>query len=83
MNSDPRLKYVILLRKIYEFKNVKYIFNHLTLLYDRKYFFNLENNTTGIKNLLLNSFMKNIKIVISNNIKNIFVGANSGTTKTK
>lgn len=47
----------------------RYIFDYLTLLYDRKYFFNLENNTTGIKNLLLKSFMKNIKVLIPNDTK--------------
>lgn len=53
--------------RILRFKNKKisaYVFDYLNLLYDRGYFFNLENNTTGIKNLLINSFIQNIKIVI-------------------
>lgn len=40
----------------------EYIYNYLALLYSRGYFFNLENNTTGIKNLIFNSFLKKIKI---------------------
>jgi|GEM_PF-20679 len=41
-----------------------YVYNYLVLLYDRGYFFNLENNTTGIKNLIFNSFEKNVKVPI-------------------
>ncbi|MEK1402197.1 N-6 DNA methylase [Limosilactobacillus fermentum] len=43
-----------------------YVYNYLVLLYDRGYFFNLENNTTGIKNLIFNSFEKNVKVPIPN-----------------
>lgn len=50
----------------------RYVFDYLTLLYDRKYFFNLENNTTGIKNLLLKSFLKNIKVVMPKDINKIY-----------
>lgn len=59
--------------RILRFKNKeisKYVFDYLSLLYDRGYYFNLENNTTGIKNLLLNSFVQNIKVIIPKN-KNI------------
>lgn len=43
-----------------------YVYNYLVRLYDRGYFFNLENNTTGIKNLIFNSFEKNVKVPIPN-----------------
>ncbi|WP_294605377.1 N-6 DNA methylase [uncultured Lactobacillus sp.] len=43
-----------------------YVYNYLVILYDRGYFFNLENNTTGIKNLIFNSFEKNVKVPIPN-----------------
>jgi type I restriction enzyme M protein len=43
-----------------------YVYNYLVLLYNRGYFFNLENNTTGIKNLIFNSFEKNVKVPIPN-----------------
>ena len=42
----------------------RYVYDYLSLLYDRGYYFNLENNTTGIKNLLLNSFVQNIKVIL-------------------
>lgn len=40
----------------------EYVYNYLLLLYERGYFFNLENNTTGIKNLIFKAFTTNIKI---------------------
>lgn len=40
----------------------EYVYNYLLLLYNRGYFFNLENNTTGIKNLIFSAFTGNIKI---------------------
>jgi type I restriction enzyme M protein len=40
----------------------EYVYNYLLLLYSRGYFFNLENNTTGIKNLIFSAFAKNIKV---------------------
>lgn len=40
----------------------EYIYNYLLLLYNRGYFFNLENNTTGIKNLIFPAFTGNIRI---------------------
>lgn len=43
-----------------------YVYNYLVILYNRGYFFNLENNTTGIKNLIFNSFEKNVKVPIPN-----------------
>lgn len=42
----------------------EYVYNYILLLYSRGYFFNLENNTTGIKNLIFNSFLQNIKVPI-------------------
>ena len=42
----------------------EYVYNYLQILYDRGYFFNLENNTTGIKNLIYNAFIHNIKVPI-------------------
>lgn len=42
----------------------EYVYNYLQLLYERGYFFNLENNTTGIKNLIFRAFTKNIKVPI-------------------
>lgn len=42
----------------------EYVYHYISLLYDRGYFFNLENNTTGIKNLIFNSFLKSVKIPI-------------------
>ena len=41
-----------------------FVYNYLKLLYSRGYFFNLENNTTGIKNLIFRAFAKNIKVPI-------------------
>lgn len=41
-----------------------YVYNYLSLLYSRGYFFNLENNTTGIKNLIFRAFTKNIKVPV-------------------
>ena len=41
-----------------------FVYNYLKLLYSRGYFFNLENNTTGIKNLIFRAFTKNIKVPI-------------------
>lgn len=46
----------------------KYVYDYLQLLYDRGYYFNLENNTTGIKNLLLGPFMNSIKILIPDDV---------------
>lgn len=40
----------------------EYIYNYILLLYSRGYFFNLENNTTGIKNLIFSAFLQNIKV---------------------
>lgn len=45
----------------------EYVYNYLLLLYTRGYFFNLENNTTGIKNLIFSAFTKNIKVPIPKN----------------
>lgn len=45
----------------------KIVFTYLTILYDKGYFFNLENNTTGIKNLLMNIFSENIKLALPAN----------------
>lgn len=42
----------------------EYVYNYILLLYSRGYFFNLENNTTGIKNLIFNAFLQNIKVPI-------------------
>lgn len=42
----------------------EYVYNYILLLYSRGYFFNLENNTTGIKNLIFSAFVKNIKVPI-------------------
>lgn len=42
----------------------EYVYNYILLLYSRGYFFNLENNTTGIKNLIFNAFIQNIKVPI-------------------
>lgn len=42
----------------------EYLYNYLSLLYTRGYFFNLENNTTGIKNLILPAFINNIQVPI-------------------
>ena len=46
----------------------EYIYHYIFLLYTRGYFFNLENNTTGIKNLIFSAFLQNIKIPIPNDI---------------
>ena len=43
------------------------VYDLIKLLYDRKYLFNLENNTTGIKNLIFSSFEKNIRIALPEN----------------
>lgn len=40
------------------------IYTYLYLLYRRGYFFNLENNTTGIKNLILSSFLNNVRVPV-------------------
>lgn len=55
-------------------KFAEYIYNYIVLLYSRGYFFNLENNTTGIKNLIYSAFLQNIKIPIPKNeeLLNIF-----------
>lgn len=45
-------------------KYAEYVYNYIILLYSRGYFFNLENNTTGIKNLIFSSFLKKIKLPI-------------------
>ncbi len=45
----------------------KFVYDYLQLLYDRKYFFNLENNTTGIKNLIYKAFSTNIKVPLPKN----------------
>lgn len=53
--------------RIVRLKNTLYsefIYHYISLLYDRGYFFYLENNTTGIKNLIFNSFLKSVKIPI-------------------
>lgn len=53
--------------RIIRLKNPKiaeYVYNYILLLYTRGYFFNLENNTTGIKNLIFSAFLQNIKIPI-------------------
>lgn len=51
-----------------------FVYNYLKLLYSRGYFFNLENNTTGIKNLIFRAFTKNIKVPIpKNNIYKAFM----------
>ena len=53
--------------RIVRLKNPMYsefVYHYISLLYDRGYFFNLENNTTGIKNLIFNSFLKSVKIPI-------------------
>ena len=42
--------------------NAEFVYHYLQLLYARGYFFNLENNTTGIKNLIYKSFSRSIKI---------------------
>ncbi len=42
----------------------EYVYNYILLLYSRGYFFNLENNTTGIKNLIFSAFLQNIKVPI-------------------
>lgn len=42
----------------------EYVYNYIVLLYSRGYLFNLENNTTGIKNLIFSSFLKKIKLPI-------------------
>lgn len=47
-----------------ESQYAEYIYNYILLLYSRGYFFNLENNTTGIKNLIYNSFTHSIKVPI-------------------
>jgi len=39
-----------------------YIYNYLTLLYDHGQMFNLENNTSGIKNLIFPAFTNNLQI---------------------
>lgn len=53
----------------------EYIYHYLLLLYTRGYFFNLENNTTGIKNLIFSAFLQNIKIPIPDdtNVLNEFI----------
>lgn len=53
--------------RILRLKNPKfaeYVYNYIVLLYLRGYLFNLENNTTGIKNLIFSSFLKKIKLPI-------------------
>ena len=40
----------------------EYIYHYILLLYTRGYFFYLENNTTGIKNLIFSAFLQNIKV---------------------
>lgn len=42
----------------------EYVYNYILLLYSRGYFFNLENNTTGIKNLIFHAFLQNIKVPV-------------------
>ncbi len=45
-------------------EDAEYVYNYIHLLYTRGYFFNLENNTTGIKNLIFSAFLQNIKVPI-------------------
>ena len=47
----------------------EYVYNYIVLLYTRGYLFNLENNTTGIKNLIFSSFLKKIKLPIPKNLR--------------
>lgn len=44
-----------------------YIYNYLTLLYDNGQMFNLENNTSGIKNLIFPAFINNLQIPFPKN----------------
>lgn len=70
--------------RILRFKNkwlAKIIYCYLLLLYQKGYFFNLENNTTNIKNLLLPVFIKNIKIPLPKTkqeefIRNFYINVN-------
>lgn len=50
--------------RLKESQYAEYIYYYLLLLYSRGYFFNLENNTTGIKNLIFKSFAHSIKVPI-------------------
>ena len=50
--------------RLKESQYAEYIYNYILLLYSRGYFFNLENNTTGIKNLIFNSFTHSIKVPV-------------------
>lgn len=50
--------------RLKESQYAEYIYNYILLLYSRGYFFNLENNTTGIKNLIFKSFMHSIKVPV-------------------
>ena len=52
--------------RLKEPKYAEFVYNYLLLLYTRGYFFNLENNTTGIKNLIFGAFVKNIKVPMAN-----------------
>ena len=52
--------------RLKEPKYAEFVYNYLLLLYTRGYFFNLENNTTGIKNLIFSAFVKNIKVPMAN-----------------
>ena len=45
--------------------NAEFVYTYLKLLYSKGYFFNLENNTTGIKNLIIKSFV-DLKIPVPN-----------------
>ena len=47
----------------------EYVYNYIVLLYTRGYLFNLENNTTGIKNLIFSSFLKKIKLPIPKDLR--------------
>lgn len=42
----------------------EYVYQYLTLLYDHGQMFNLENNTSGIKNLIFPAFINNVYIPI-------------------
>lgn len=57
-------------------ERASFVYNYLKLLYSRGYFFNLENNTTGIKNLIFRAFTQNIKVPIpKENIYTAFMEA--------
>lgn len=45
----------------------EFVYSYILLLYSRGYFYNLENNTTGIKNLIFNSFTHSIKVPFPKN----------------